>query len=130
MPSTTWPAINQRTAERTLVAFPARLTWKDQRGTTRFAGVVARNMSEFGVYVECPSPIAISRFRLVQLQIEREARDAERLPAALRQGRLLAVVYRVHTPKRSGPHGLALRLMVDPKRQRTPDHSAVIHQTA
>ena len=87
-------------------------------------------MSEFGVYVECPSPIAISKFRLVQLQIERDASQAEHLPMAWRQGRLLAAVYRVHTPKRSGPHGLALRLMVDPKRHHRPEQPAVIHQTA
>ena len=130
MQSTTWPATNQRAAERTPVAFPARLTWKDERGTTRFASVVARNMSEFGLYVECPSPIAISKFRLVQLQVEREPREAERLPAHLRQGRLLAAVYRVHTPKRSGHHGLALRLMVDPKRHRTADQAVAIPQTA
>ena len=50
---------NQRTAERRSVAVPARLTWKDQRGTTRFASVVTRNVSDFGVYVECQSPISI-----------------------------------------------------------------------
>jgi hypothetical protein len=129
MQSTT-PAANQRATERTTVAFPARLTWKDQRGITRFASVVARNMSEFGMYVECPSPVAIAPFRLVQLQIERDTREAERLPAPLRQGRLMAAVYRVHTPNRSGPHGLALRLMVEPKRQKSTHHAADIHQTA
>ena len=36
---TTMP--NKRTAERRAVSLPARLTWKDQRGTTRFASVVA-----------------------------------------------------------------------------------------
>ena len=54
------PAENKRTAERRPIALPARLTWKDQRGTMRFASVVTRNVSEFGVYVECRRP---SRFR-------------------------------------------------------------------
>ena len=48
---------NMRSVERRSVALPARLTWKDQRGATRFATVVARNVSDFGVYVECQSPV-------------------------------------------------------------------------
>src|SRR5207253_481343 len=50
---------DQRTTERQSVALPARLTWKDARGTTRFATVVTRNVSQFGVYVESPSPVSI-----------------------------------------------------------------------
>ena len=53
------PHVGHRGAERRTVALPARLTWKDSRGTTRFASVVARNVSDFGVYVECQSPVAI-----------------------------------------------------------------------
>jgi len=56
----------KRTAERHSVAVPARLTWKDQYGTTRFASVITRNVSEFGVYVECHSPVSIPLYRLVQ----------------------------------------------------------------
>lgn len=109
----------KRTTPRQTVAIPARLTWKDQRGATRFASVVARNVSEFGVYVECQSPIAISRFRLVQFQLERDVREADGVPASLRQGRTLSAVYRVSPPNRSGQlQGLALRLMVSPTRQR------------
>src|SRR5207302_5958269 len=33
----------KRAAERRAVTLPARLTWKDQRGTTRFASVVTRD---------------------------------------------------------------------------------------
>jgi hypothetical protein len=44
------PTTAARESERIAVDLPARLTWKDQRGTTRFASVVARNVSEFGVY--------------------------------------------------------------------------------
>jgi hypothetical protein len=113
------PATNdqKRTAERRSVAVPARLTWKDQRGTTRFASVVTRNVSEFGVYVECLSPISIPMYRLVQFQLERDVRDADGLPASLRQGRALSAVYRMTPPAPSGARqGFALRLMVDPKR--------------
>jgi hypothetical protein len=107
-----------RAAERRAVSLPARLTWKDQRGTTRFATVVTRNVSEFGVYVECPSAISIPLYRLVQFQLERDVREADRLPDALRQGRILSAVYRVSPPTPGGaPQGFALRLMVEPKRR-------------
>jgi hypothetical protein len=96
---------------------PARLTWKDQRGAAKFASVVTRDVSEFGVFVESPTPLSIPLFRLVQFQLERDTRDADALPDTLRQGRLLSAVYRVHQPSRlGGRQGLALRLMVDPKR--------------
>ena len=109
---------NQRSAERHAVAFPARLTWKDQRGASRFATVVARNVSDYGVYVECQSIVSIPLYRLVQFQLEREARESDLLPDALKQGRVLSAVYRVSAPTKSGkPQGLALRLMVDPKRR-------------
>jgi hypothetical protein len=109
--------ITPRASERRAVSFPARLTWKDQQGTTRFASVVARNVSEIGMYVECQSAVSIPLYRLVQVQLEREVRDSERFPAAFRQGRVLSAVYRVSRPGGlKGPQGLALRLMVDPKR--------------
>lgn len=114
---TTRPPGHQRGVERQIVALPARLTWKDQRGATRFASVVARNMSAFGVYVECQSPVSIPLFRLVQFQLERDVREADGLPTTWRHGRLLSAVYRVNPPSASGRRqGLALRLMVDPKR--------------
>jgi hypothetical protein len=105
-----------RNAERRPVSFPARLTWKDQRGTTRFATVVARNVSEYGVYVECHSFVSIPLYRLVQFQLERDARDAA-IPEPLRQGRVLSAVYRISAPNPSKPQGLALRLMLEPKRR-------------
>lgn len=112
-------ALNSRTkraSERRAVALPARLTWKDQRGTTRFASVVIRNVSEMGAYVECQSPVSISLFRLVQFQLERETRGSESVPSTLQQGRILSAVYRVSPPSPSKRQGLALRLMVDPRR--------------
>ena len=107
---------NKRGTERRVVALPARLTWKDQRGTTRFATVVARNVSDFGVYVECQSPVSIPLFRLVQFQLERDIRGTQAVPDTLQQGRVLSAVYRVSPPSASRPQGLALRLMVDPRR--------------
>jgi len=108
---------HQRSAERRALTLPARLTWKDQRGATRFATVVTRNVSECGVYVECASSVSIPLYRLVQFQIEREACESDGLPTLLRRGRILSAVYRVSPPKPTGaPQGLALRLMVDPKR--------------
>jgi hypothetical protein len=107
---------NKRSAERIAIALPARLTWKDQRGATRFATVVTRNVSDLGVYVECQSPISIPLFRLVQFQLERDDRDSDALPVALQQGRVLSAVYRVTPPSSSKVQGLALRLMVDPRR--------------
>jgi hypothetical protein len=114
---------NKRTTERRTLAVPARLTWKDQRGATRFATVVTRNVSEFGVYVECQSPVSIPLFRLVQFQLEREGRAPSVLPSSLQHGRVLSAVYRVSPPSPSKPQGLALRLMIDP-RQAFTDASA------
>jgi hypothetical protein len=107
---------NKRGTERRAVALPGRLTWKDNRGATRFATVVARNVSDFGVYVECESPVSIPLFRLVQFQLERESRASDALPDTL-QGRVLSAVYRISPPSPSHPQGLALRLMVEPRRQ-------------
>ena len=112
------PTVNKRASDRVPVMLPARLTWKDQRGSTRFASVVTRDVSEFGVFIECTSPISIPLFRLVQFQLERDARETDAVPQSLRQGRLLAAVYRVNQPARSGSRqGIALRLMVDPRRR-------------
>ena len=106
----------KRAADRHDITLPARLTWKDQRGATRFAAVVTRNVSEFGVYVECHSPVSIPLYRLVQFQLERDGRQGELIPAALQHGRVLSAVYRISAGSPSKPQGIALRLMVDPKR--------------
>ena len=109
---------NMRASERRAMNLPARLTWKDQRGTTRFASVVTRNVSEQGVFVECQGVVSIPLYRLVQFQLERDVRDADPVPSSLRSGRILSAVYRVTSPTANGGRqGLALRLMVDPKRR-------------
>ena len=82
------PTANKRATERVNLLLPARLTWKDQRGSDRFASVITRDVGEFGVFVECQSPISITQFRLVQFQLERDGRDVEGLPESLRHGRL------------------------------------------
>jgi hypothetical protein len=111
------PVAQRRAFDRRAVMIPARLTWKDQRGATRFASVVTRNVSEFGAYVECQSAVSIPMYRLVYFQLEREVRESDGLPTTLRQGRILAAVYRITAPTMAGTRqGLALRLMIDPKR--------------
>ncbi len=125
------PTSNTRKAERTNIMLPARLTWKDQRGSTRFASVITRDVSEFGVFVECQSPISITQFRLVHFQLERDVRDIDGLPDSLRQGRLLSAVFRIQAPTRSGGRqGLALRLMVDPRRRPQPERIDRLTETA
>ena len=111
------PTVDKRSAQRRPIRLPARLTWKDQRGTTRFASVVTKNVSEFGVFVECQSAVSIPLFRLVQFQLERDARESDPVPGSLRSGRVLSAVYRVAAPGKGGRQGLALRLMIDPKRR-------------
>jgi hypothetical protein len=93
---------------------PARLTWKDARGTMRFATGVARNVSDFGVYIECQTPVSIPLYRIVQVQIERDGL-ASTLPSALLRGRVLSAVYRISPASMSKRQGIALRLMVDPR---------------
>jgi len=107
---------NQRSVDRLPVTLPARLTWKDSRGTTRFATVVTRNVSDRGVYVECNSPVSIPLYRLVQFQLEHDVRNGGAVPDSLQAGRVLSAVYRISPPSPSKPQGLALRLMIDPRR--------------
>ena len=117
---------SKRAVERRTATLPARLMWKDQRGTTRFATVVTRDVSEFGVYVETQSVVSIPLYRIVQFQLEKDVVDSESVPASLRQGRILSAVYRVTPPTRNGGRqGFALRLMVDPKRHTIPTRTAL-----
>lgn len=111
-----------RGSRRWLLAVPGRITWRDSRGATRFASVVTRDVSETGVYIEWNEPSRIPLFRLVSFQIEREVRDVEGLPAALRSGKVLSAVYRIgsHRHTTGTPDGYALRLLVDPQASRIP----------
>ena len=96
---------------------PGRLTWRDARGIPRFATVITRDVSADGVYLECRGGEPIPLYRLVYLQIERDDREADVLPPALKDGRVLSAIYRVGPcePATGMPSGYALRLLVDPR---------------
>jgi hypothetical protein len=115
---TTAANLNQRAAERYRLAPPGRITWKDARGTTRFASVVTRDISDTGVFIEWTESTSIPLYRLVTFQLERDARNQEGLPQPLRTGRVLSAVYRRGKCQRSTgtPEGYGLRLLVEPAR--------------
>jgi hypothetical protein len=98
-----------------VISVPARLVWKDQRGARRFASAVTRDVSESGIFIECQSSSPIPLYRLVQFQVEPTAARRDDLPESLRQGRILSAVYRVSHDTETGRHGIALRLIVDPR---------------
>lgn len=117
------PAIRQsrRKTERQPVRIPGRVTWRDSRGMPRFATVVTRDVSDHGVYLECRGSQAIPLHRLVFLQLEREARESQHLPRALRDGRVLSAIYRVgpQEPTTGTPSGYAVRLLIEPQAGRS-----------
>jgi hypothetical protein len=123
--------ITKQRAQRKPLVLPGRVTWKDARGTTRFASVMTRDVSETGVFIECREPTTIPMYRLVSFQLERDARNMDDLPPALRSGKVLSAVYRLGTFQRSTgtPDGYALRLMVEPA-VRTQVASEPIEATA
>ena len=78
---------------------------------------MTRDLSELGAYVDCHTPVTIPLYRLVQFQLESEARDVASVPRSLRTGRVLSAVYRLApSGARGSTAGLALRLLVDPAR--------------
>jgi len=107
---------DQRIGSRQKVSVPARLTWRDGRGTLRFASVVMRDVSDVDAFVECQVPASIPLYRLVQLQVEQAATPTP-LPPSLRGGKVLSAVYRLGARQSSTgtPAGYALRLLVDPE---------------
>lgn len=109
----------QRTTHRRRVSVPARLMWKDSRGAVRFATGVTRDVSDHGIFIECTTPAVIPLYRLVHVQLEREARDHTEIPDVLKDGKILSAVYRVGPYRRStgAPEGYALRMMIEPQRQ-------------
>ncbi len=66
--------------ERHSLVLPGRVTWKDSRGTTRFASVMTRDVSETGVFIEWSESTSIPLYRLVTFQLERDARNIDGLP--------------------------------------------------
>ena len=105
-----------RRSERRALALPCRITWKDARGTMRFASVVTRNVSDTGVFIEWNESTSIPLYRLVTFQLERDARNADALPPALRKGKVLSAVYRAGEFQKSTgtPAGYGLRFLVEP----------------
>ncbi len=108
------PAPNR--AERRALTLPGRVTWKDARGATRFASVLTRNISETGVFIEWGESASIPLYRLVSFQLERDARNIDGVPPALRAGKVLSAVYRAGAFRRATgtPEGYGLRLLVEP----------------
>jgi hypothetical protein len=98
------------------IVLPGRITWKDSRGTTRIASVKTRDISQTGVYVEWNESTSIPLYRLVSFQIERDVRNLEELPPALRAGRVLSAVCRQGSFQQSTgtPEGYGLRLLIEP----------------
>ena len=114
------PHTRRRSAERRKLTLAARLTWKDATGAVRFVSVTTRDISEAGAFVEADAAAAIPLYRLVHVQLERNARETAGIPEMLREGRILSAVWRVGPCKSATgtPSGYALRFLVDP-------HSAV-----
>lgn len=100
------------------MAVPGQIVWKDARGNTKLTSVMTRDVSEYGVSVECLNGAAIPLYRLVYFQVDRGARLHPDLPPALRKANVLSAIFRVDADNRAigGPSGYALRLLVEPSR--------------
>ena len=113
---TTMTAVTPRRSERRSLVLPGRVTWKDSRGTMRFASVVTRDVSDSGIFIEWGEATTIPLYRLVTFQLERDARNVDGVPHTLRAGKVLSAVYRAGDVRKSTgtPDGYGLRLLVDP----------------
>jgi hypothetical protein len=109
---------DKRVSERRALAVPGQIVWKDARGNTKLASVITRDVSEYGVSVECLNGAAIPLYRLVYFQVDRGARHNPDLPPALRKPNVLSAIFRVDADNQAigGPSGYALRLLVEPAR--------------
>jgi hypothetical protein len=109
----------KRAAERRNLAVPGQIIWKDARGTTRTASVVTRDVSDWGVRVECLQGPAIPLYRMVYFQVDSSARHRPDLPASLRKPTVLSAIFRVGScSQRTGtPTEYALRLLIEPDRK-------------
>ena len=119
-------------AERRPLALRGRVTWKDARGTTRFACVTTRDISETGVFIEWKESTSIPLYRLVSFQFERDVRNVQGIPPALRSGRVLSAVYRKGDVQRSTgtPEGYGLRLLIEPTPSQADASSEPVEATA
>jgi uncharacterized protein (UPF0248 family) len=114
-----------RVGQRQTLQVQGRITWRDARGTLRFASVITRNVSETDAFVECQAPTSIPLHRLVHFQVERTAHNGVELPDVLRRGKLLSAVTRVgpYMSATGTPQGYALRLLVEPTPKRPGLHA-------
>jgi hypothetical protein len=114
--------IEKRRSDRRRIVVPGQIIWKDSRGTTRVAPVRTKDVSEYGVSVDCLGGLPIPQYRLVYLQLDREARDRTDLPEVLRKPGVFSAVFRVGECLQAtgAPSGYALRLLVEPKPQAQP----------
>ena len=121
-----------RKSQRRSMALHGRVTWKDARGTTRFASVVTRDVSETGIFIEWAESTSIPLYRLVTFQLERDERQIAGLPHALRSGKVLSAVYRAGEFQKSTgtPDGYGLRLLVDPLMRANSTSQDVVEATA
>jgi hypothetical protein len=108
---------DQRKVERRRMQLPGQIVWKDQRGQTRMAAVVTKDVSDQGVSFECRTGLSVPLYRLVYFQIDRHARNRPDLPAALRKQSVLSAIFRVgeSSEKTGTPTEYALRLLVEPQ---------------
>jgi hypothetical protein len=125
----TVPPFTPCRAHRRALALPGRVTWKDSHGTTRFASVVTRDVSDSGAFIEWNERMSIPLYRLVTFQLEQDVRGLDGLPSVLRGGRILSAVYRIGTVRRSTgtPDGYGLRFLVEPSRA---SHTSALPATA
>ena len=123
---------DKRSSERRCLTVPGQIVWKDARGNTRLASVITRDVSDYGVSVECLNGAAIPLYRLVYFQVDREARHHADLPAALRKPNVLSAIFRVDPDNQAigGPSGYALRLLVEPARNTQPTADPQVSLTA
>ena len=114
------PVPESRKSERRPVTLPAQIVWKDAKGATRMTPVVTRDVSDFGVSVECSVASAIPLYRLVYFQIDRQARHSPHLPPVLRKSNILSAIFRVGecSSVTGAPTEYALRLLVEPEERR------------
>lgn len=125
--SATTPTTDRRSWNRRPLDVPGLLTWRDARGTMRFASIVARNLSEFGAFVECETLASIPLYRLVTLQLDLVAARKASVGGELATDKVLAAIYRAvpADPARGRRQGYALRLLIEPQTQDTsPDLSS------
>lgn len=115
-------AEDRRAWSRRQVDVPGVLTWRDARGATRFASVIARDLSDYGAFVECETMACLPLYRLVTLQLDASAARQASVPERLRGEKVPAAVYRVAppAPERGIRQGYALRLLIEPRQAGRP----------